>query len=207
MPCLPNVILDFDGTLVLQNSSRILESVIFTEIANSRGAMLRRIYESRSGAINALFAAITRLARGRDGRLLLLLGLTRHLIRGKEQSVFERTAERLELTPEIAKLYTQPFIILSNGLEPIIQAFLRRHPELYCRMVSASSALITRGGLRISLRSPSSKATILYQCRPYRYVTDHAHEALILEAALPWHNSVSVEDLPDGRRLYMLSAS
>ena len=46
----------------------------------------------------------------------------------------------------------------------------------------------------------------LCQCGRYGYVTDHAHEALIFEAALPWPNSVSVEDLPDGGRLYTLSA-
>ena len=55
-------------------SIRFIPCRVQLRSANLRSAMLRRIYESRSRAIKAPFASITRLAHERKASLLLLLG-------------------------------------------------------------------------------------------------------------------------------------
>ena len=185
------LILDFDGTLVVENSSRVFCEVVLEAHRSFTNWLLQRLTGGRLAPIGyAIFGTLGRVLGGRDAKLLVLLWLNRHYLKNHGDEVSLATARRLTLNLALVNEYHQPFEILSTGLEPIIQSFLAIHPEVTCITVTASTC--TFGARTAShLLNLADKITWLSQLQSARYYTDYDHEATLLAATLADRVSVS----------------
>jgi len=197
-----STIIDFDGTLVYENSSRVLEQVILEQSASP---LTQVLYHSRfARSKNLAFATLSRLLGRRDARLFVLLWLSRQLLRHQGPYIYQLTAQRLTPNTELAVYTTQPFIVLSTGLQPVIEAYLRLNPQLPCTSVIASRVPLALRHFH-HLLPPRAKLTSLIYHRHYQYFTDYEDEANLLEARLPWSHQRSIHQLKNGTTIHILT--
>ena len=193
------LVFDFDGTLVLENSSRLLVAELFKR----RTTIMQRVgYAMIYGRLKpfgyVVFGAFSRVLDGRDMRLMFTLWLYRSHIRHDGGDVFRKVARRLTLNTTLANDYVKPFIILSTGMSPIIEAWLALHPVLTCTNVVAS----TYGQQYGRLITVGAKVAPLTAIDNFVYFTDYDHEAYLVRNAFA--NRCRMEQVD---RLYRLETT
>lgn len=183
-------VLDFDGTLVRENSSHVLIDLLIERAANRperQAAWL--LHGPVQRPVRMLFNLLGLARGGRDLRLAWALWAFRRTLTADAQTVFATVAGRLTLNPVLAEVYAQPFVVASLGLRPIIEAFAALHPELPMGQIYASE--YRRGDSRWLLRlsTPRAKVRLLTDLAPTLYLTDYDREALRLQrtATRPYH--------------------
>ena len=171
-------ILDFDGTLVRENSATVLMDVLIERAANRPerwAAWLLRGPIQRP--VRMLFALLGMARGGRDVRLAWALWAFRRTLTIDTRSVFATVAGRLTLNPALAEVYAQPFAVASLGLRPVIEAFAALHPELPIGRIYASDYRRDKSRWRLRLSTPRAKVRLLMDLAPARYLTDYGREA------------------------------
>lgn len=183
-------ILDFDGTLVRENSSHVLIDILIERAANRaerQAAWL--LHGPVQRPVRMLFHLLGMARGGRDMRLAWTLWAFRRTLTDDAQTVFAAVAGRLTLNPVLAEVYAQPFVVASLGLRPVIDAFAALHPELPIGQIYASEYRRDRSRWLLRLSTPGAKVRLLTDLAPALYLTDYDREALRLQrsAARPYH--------------------
>ena len=109
------ILLDFDGTLVKENSSRLLEKVLICSIQNSflKKLFMVLLFSRASLVINVGFAFLTKLRYGADVRRRFLLYLLPKLQRDINMiNAAKLVAKMLTLNTNLMKLVE----ILKNSI-------------------------------------------------------------------------------------------
>jgi haloacid dehalogenase-like hydrolase len=182
-------ILDFDGTLVRENSSNVLIDILIDRAANRperQAAWLLRGPVQRP--VRMLFTLLGMARGGRDLRLAWALWMFRRTLAVDAQILFAAVAGRLTLNPVLAEVYVQPFVVASLGLRPVIEAFAALHPELPIGHIYASEYRRDKSRWLLRLSTPRAKVRLLTGLAPALYLTDYDREALRLQrtAARPY---------------------
>jgi len=183
-------ILDFDGTLVRENSSNILIDILVERATNRperRAAWL--LHGPIQRPLRMLFSLLGLASGGRDLRLAWALWAFRRTLTADAQTVFTTVASRLTLNPVLADVYAQPFVVASLGLRPVIDAFAALHPELPIGRIYASEYRRGKSRWLLRLSTPHAKVRLLTNLAPALYLTDYDQEALLLQrtATRPYH--------------------
>lgn len=175
-------ILDFDGTLVRENSSNVLIDILMERAANRperQAAWLLRGPVRRP--VRMLFTLLGMACGGRDLRLAWALWAFRRTLAVDAQMVFAAVAGRLTLNPMLAEIYAQPFVVASLGLRPVIDAFAASHPELPIGHIYASEYCQDKSRWLLRLSTPRAKVRLLTDLAPTLYLTDYDQEAIWLQ--------------------------
>ena len=160
-------ILDFDGTLVRENSSNVLIDILIERAANRaerQAAWLLRGPIRRP--VRMLFTLLGMATGGRDLRLAWALWVFRRTLTLDAQIVFATVAGRLTLNPVLAEVYAQPFVVASLGLRPVIDAFAELHPELPIGRIYASEYRRDEPRWLLRLSTPRAKVRLLTDLAP-----------------------------------------
>ena len=171
--------LDFDGTLVLENSSRLLVQQLMAH-------PVRPVERVAAGLLNGPLQRVVRLGFNslallfgeRDLKLLAVLWLFRRTLIEREAEILRAVAGQLTLNTALSESYAEPFVIVSTGLRPLIVTFLNLHPELVCSGVFASELMVARS-VRVRLLSMRAKLRILRAQQSKLYYTDYEKEAIL----------------------------
>ena len=198
-------ILDFDGTLVRENSSNVLIDILIERAANRaerHAAWLLRGPIRRP--VRMLFTLLGMATGGRDLRLAWALWVFRRTLTLDAQIVFATVAGRLTLNPVLAEVYAQPFVVASLGLRPVIDAFVELHPELPIGHIYASEYRRDESRWLLRLSTPRAKVRLLTDLAPTLYLTDYNREAVRLQrtASLPYR----CERLPLDQTIWQVTA-
>jgi haloacid dehalogenase-like hydrolase len=204
MPSSGNV-LDFDGTLVRENSSHELIGLLIDRAASRterRAAWVLRGPFRRPARM--LFTLLGLARGGRDLRLAWTLWAFRRTLAVDAEQVFTSVAGRLTLNPVLADVYAQPFTVASLGLRPVIEAFAALHPELHIQRIYASEYHLNRSRRVLRLSTPRAKVRLLSGLAPTLYFTDYDWEARRLQrtASRPYH----CEPLPLDQAIWQVTA-
>ena len=176
-------VLDFDGTLVCENSSNVLVDILVERASRSERRAAWLLSGPARRPVRMLFTALAMASGGRDMRLAWALWAFRHTLTADPAEVFAAVAGRLTLNPVLAEMYDQPFVVASLGLRPVIDAFAALHPELLVERVYASEYRLDKSRWTLRLSTPRAKVRLLTTLAPARYLTDYDREALRLQRA------------------------
>lgn len=204
MQSLVNTYIDFDGTLVDENSSQSLISYLLIRARTPNQHVLALILNSPCAwLMDKILGLATRLT-GQDAKLWLVMIFFRTELVEAGEEIFTAVASALHLNPKLAHEYSRPFIIVSLGLQPIAERFVALHPELNCVGIYGSN-LAPEGRLfKPVLKKINFKLAYLSQVECLRYYTDYHHEAQVFKIALAGKHRITT--LPDTNRntLYLL---
>ncbi len=199
-----NTFIDFDGTLVYENSSQVLIDHLLSQANSPSQRALARLLNSRlRWLVTKTLGVATRLT-GKDTMLRLVLMVFRSEISESADEIFAAVAQKLHLNTKLSAEHSRPFTILSVGLQPLIEQFLLLHPELNCARAIGSSY---KSGSRNSspvIKTVNHKIIYLSRAKQIRYYTDYKHEADTFKAELK--GSYSIMTIPNTRHktLYLL---
>jgi hypothetical protein len=198
-------VLDFDGTLVRENSSNVLIDILVERAASRperRAAWLLRGPARRP--VRMLFTLLGMARGGRDLRLAWALWAFRRTLTADARTVFATVAGRLTLNPVLAEVYARPFVVASLGLRPVIDAFAELHPELPIGHVYASEYRRVKSRWLLRLSTPRAKVRLLTDLAPALYLTDYDREALRLQRTAA--RSYQCEPLALDRGIWQVTA-
>jgi hypothetical protein len=197
-----NSYVDFYGTLVRENSSRVLKSLLFERARTRRQKAVTWWCEGPlSRLANLGFIILGMLMGGIDARLLVVLWAYRDLLAHQGLLIFREAAQRLTLNQDVLFKSEQPIAIISLGLTPVIEAFLELHPEIKVSKIVASQFSASRRGPKVHLNSIADKIKHIPLGSPAEYYTDYLHEVQMLQAIYS-HISVSKLQLPEAGLIY-----
>ena len=167
-------ILDFDGTLILENSSRILELEIMKKLPNSLQNLLYPIF---FGGMKVFFNKVWGFISivffsNRDFRLFIFLVLTRKYFLNSQIDIYTTVSQKITFRPEILKTINNDTIILSNGISDLIKHILHMH-GIKVKVIASN---IDKFKIS-SLNNFSYKFSILNSFKNFYYITDDILEA------------------------------
>jgi len=178
------VVFDFDETLVIENSSRVLEKVMFARYAGRfRPAIGWIFFGGGRRCANALSLIVGSLTRRRiDWRLIAFLRIMNRSTSDQLTAMCEVAAA--ELTPNMEAIgylsRESQIIVASCGLAPVIDAFFSKF-EMDALVLRASEVTVTTSGrIRINLIEPRDKSGVLQVIPALHFVTDDRTEAQIV---------------------------
>lgn len=175
-------VVDFDGTLVRENSSHVLIDLLIGRAASRSERLAAWLLAGPAQRPVRMLFHLLGLARGgRDVRLAWTLRAFRRTLAADAEAVFATVAGGLTLNPALAEVYAQPFVVASLGLRPVIDAFAALHPELPISHVYASEYRQDKSRWLLRLSTPRAKVRLLTHLEPALYLTDYAREALWLQ--------------------------
>jgi len=186
MSRLNKTFVDFDGTLVLENSSRILMETLMEHAttkperltARALGGSLQRVFRVALGVVS-------RVTGDRDLALVLVLWAFRETFVANGDEIIADVAHKLTLNGSLEDVYAEPFSIASAGLRPVIEAFLQRYPHLPVIKVYASELLVDGAKLRLKLLTMRGKLRALLRDDTRSYFTDYDREARMYGRRVP----------------------
>lgn len=183
---MPNtLIFDFDGTLVVENSSRVLEKVMFESYTGRlRPPIQWTFFGGGRRWVNAMSITVGRLTGRRiDWRLTVFLRIMNRRTSNQFASLCEIAAA--ELTPNtevVGRLGREsPIIVASCGLAPVIDAFFSRLGVDAFVLRASGVTVTTSGRILLALLEPRDKSAVLQGIPALHYVTDDREEALIVK--------------------------
>ena len=180
-----NTFIDFDGTLINENSSQMLIEHLFARASTKKQRGLVWLMSSRiSWIITKPLGVAARLSGEKDTQLWLVLMFFRKELYVAGNEITSTVARSLHLNPRLNNEYHQPFIILSVGLEAIIDQFLLLHPELNCANAYGSKIDLSGQSWWPRLKNINHKLHYLSNANRPRYFTDYWHEADVFRASL-----------------------
>jgi len=176
-------ILDFDGTLILENSSRILELEIMKKLPNSLQNLLYPIFFGRMKILfNKVWGFISIVFfSNRDFRLFVFLVLTRKYFLNSKIDIYTNVSKKITFRKEILKSINNDTIILSNGIYDLIKHILNRN-GINVKVIASN---IDRFKIS-SLNNFSYKFSILNSFKNFYYITDDVLEAKYICKRYKW---------------------
>lgn len=197
-----NSYLDFDGTLVRENSSVVLTSILFTRARTRRQRLVTWWCTGPLRRVATLsFMTLSLILGGIDAKLLVVLWAFRDLLADQGNLIFNETASRLTLNTDVLARIDQPTTILSLGLAPVIEAFLGLNPDIQVATLVASEFSASRRGPKVKLLSIGDKVKHLHLSGETAYLTDYDHEVSVLQAIYP-RLKVTKLELPEAGIIY-----
>jgi hypothetical protein len=175
---------DFDGTLVVENSTRLLEREMFAAYrGRSRRVLAWLFFGGGSAYVTGLSSVIGRVVGRRiDWRFVLFLLVTRGRFTQDVGPMCDAVAARLRLNTRLRGVVTSEgrLMIVSCGCGPVIERFIGCS-GIDAVVVDASDLWQGRSG-RVSarLREPRDKVAALLTIRAREYVTDSLGEARLV---------------------------
>lgn len=173
-----DIILDFDGTLVLNNSARKFESITFKYNKSMKRHIIYLIFFSDISKIfNKIFAFISiLLLKGKDFRLYLYVLMSQNTIIDNFDKITNIVASDLALN---TKLYDEcrdkKITVLSKGFVVIIEKFLKAN-NIKCDRIVGSNIGINGDKIYFSLLSFENKMNYLEELYNFIYYTDSISE-------------------------------
>ncbi len=195
-----SVVLDFDGTLIAENSTRVLERVIFSSYDGGRRGLIDWLYFGNGQRIlNILLAILHRFTRRNiDWRFLLFFKSIGAKIPTSFDGVIAETASRLTLNKDLLVTLEgyQEIAILSCGMSLVIDEFCKGLDMNITLLAASNFSLEADGRNRINLLEPKDKISILLRHPSKLYITDDAVEAAIIATAFgrTEHRSFSISE-------------
>jgi hypothetical protein len=205
MPASRNIFIDFDGTLVLENSSRVLMDTLLASPSSRPERLLAGVLTGRwRRPVRFGLAVAGRLVGERDLELILmLLAYRRTIVRDGEQ-IFAGVAARLTLNTDLQTVYSRPFGIASTGLRPVIEAYLVMHPELHCTAVFASNVARDTGRYAVRILPLRAKIRALDAFNSTSYFTDYDKEVKLFQRRSQGNSKVKRLKNPAGQTVFHL---
>ena len=153
------ILLDFDGTLVKENSSRLLEKVLINSIQNSflKKLFMVLLFSGASLVINVGFVFLTRLCHGADVRRRFLLYLLPKLQRDINMinaaklvaKMLTLNINLMKLANELTKDYGKDVIIVSSAMDVIIEEFISaKIKDIYKNNLNIVAVYATRTAVK-----------------------------------------------------------
>jgi hypothetical protein len=170
-----NIIVDFDETLIFENSSRVFEKVLFDQSNGITRFLLRSLFFGKVSPLTNRVLGIFSLLflGGRDMRLLFFLIVFKETIRRNSDFLIEQTITFLNINPELnTELQKGDIIILSRGICEIITSFLERNNFLFTKVIGSKLSKHQATGL-LTLRD---KLFFLRDIKEFCYYTDDENE-------------------------------
>ena len=175
----PKLLLDFDGTLVLENSSRLLMNELFSQSHSAPQLILRWLLRGKLRRLFELLLAVaSRLYGCRDTQLVIVMMFFREDMTAHSNEIFDRVAGKLTLNLQLKEYFESDFEIVSTGLEPLIGRYLLLHPNLRVSGVVASMYDAKSGP---QLMPIGQKVDVLKKYSSWRYITDYDYEATLIQ--------------------------
>lgn len=200
-----NTYIDFDGTLIRENSSQVLMDYLLDR-PTTRGqrALALILHSPLNWLITKLLGLATRATGEKDAKLRLILMFFRNELSHSADKIFNDVARELHLNPQLSTEYRRPFIILSVGLQPLIEHFLALNPQLNCVGIYGSKIDFDGHTSKPVLKSMSHKLDHLSQAKRPRYFTDFRTEAQLFQSALSGTHHITTMPDPGHNTLYLL---
>jgi hypothetical protein len=176
-----NLVMDFDGTLVVENSTRVLERLAFDHyVGKLPGAVNWIFFGAARRWLNASSSILGRISGRRiDWRFVLFLRIVSGRTSRSFELLCEDTASGLTINIHVLDSLDSPqqLEIISCGLTPVIAHFVRT-ASLDAKILAGSS-LVERPGGRISAKmlEPRDKISVLASIPNLEYLTDDEQEA------------------------------
>jgi hypothetical protein len=176
-------ILDFDGTIILENSSRMLELETMKKLPNSLQNLIYPIFFGKMkvffnkvwGFISIVFFS------NRDFRLFIFLVITRKYFLNSKIDIYKTVSEKITFRPDILKTINNDTIILSNGISDLIKYILHSHG------ISVKVIASNIDKFKISsLNNFSYKFSVLNSFKNFYYITDDILEAKYICKRYKW---------------------
>ena len=190
-----NLVLDFDGTLVIENSTRVLERIVFNSYVGKMPDAINWIFfGAGSFYISALSSILGRVSRRHiDWRFLIFLRIVGGHTSQRIDSMFDDAASRLTLNARLLEDFASNdrIMIISCGLAPMIDSFVRR--SLIDAVLLKGSKFTERssGKISVELLEPRDKISVLLGIPTLEYVTDDTREAQLVAKNLKRSNGLS----------------
>jgi len=177
-------ITDFDGTVILENSSRVFEKIILKHSHKNRYLTYLMFFSKFEKYFDYLFHLISNMTSKTDLRLQIFLILQQEIIKKEYSTIIDEVTHSLNINKKVyLKIKKKEFAILSNGLYPIIKKFSKYH-KLNPKCIIASKGAIQNGRLVINLRSLKDKTKYLQDIRSFIYLSDNHKEITDMMSAL-----------------------
>jgi len=174
------LIVDFDKTIVTENSSRVLEREVFNSLKTPfRRCILYIIFFSPLKVFtNIFFYLIALLFYDRqDLRLRAFMSMCKKEFMADKDLYFKATSQKLTFNGKILKYLGEgDFVILSNGIRDIIVSFLDSR-GIGCSAVESS--LFSAG--KLALKNIHDKINYLAAKESFTYLTDDPKELSLLK--------------------------
>jgi hypothetical protein len=180
------LIVDFDGTLINENSTRVLEVVIFEAYVGRCRRILHWSFFGLGEYFTNRFANLLTLASRRqiDWRFRLFLRLCGARLSRPLGELIDDAASRLTLNEALLQTLVrdEPTLILSCGCAQVIEAFLRTS-NLNAYLLKASQLRLNKSGRpQVEMVEPRDKVAILLEFSKLKYVTDDRYEAELVSS-------------------------
>lgn len=197
----PKLIVDFDNTLVIGNSSENFEKICIKNYSVVLSCLLNFIFFSPFRYITDRFLALISkiFFERKDLRLYIFLKFFYKKEKNYYVSVFNVLARCLQKNELLYKKITSHFYIASCGLKPIIESFIEIH-DLDADIIIGST--IKRNPIS-GILSVSQKIQYLSKLHSYIYFTDSFKEAEVLRKNYDSNCSLFIENF-NGMLIYRL---
>jgi hypothetical protein len=187
------VVLDFDGTLIKENSSRLFEECLIKRIKNPilKQFLILILFSRLSLFVDAVLAMISRMINTYDLRRKIIVESVCKWIGIQEvKECIKLTAKSLNANDRlfrIATLYQDKLLILSNGLDLIIHEFLKVR-GLNVKAIFADSLIINENCVQILHRIGIKGKKMILRNLSYHheiiYITDDLKEYNMLKKSV-----------------------
>lgn len=168
-------IVDFDGTLVQQNSSRVLEKEIYNFIESflQQKVLYFLYFSSFSSFFNLCRLLLSKLfADGVDLRLKSFVFFSSFTFKKYQDEILDACVKKLTLNQDLLSEVEGSFIIASLGLNCVIHRVVN-HYRLPVKEVFSS---VMDEKLSLSMKNYNAKIAFLNQYNAFEYITDDPKE-------------------------------
>lgn len=181
-----DIILDFDGTFILENSSRLFEDITFEYNKSTLRPFVYIIFFSDiSNIFNKIFVFISfLLLKGKDFRLYLYVTMSQNTISTNFNDIMNKVVSNLTLNTKLYNEYKDKKVtILSKGFFIIIEKFLKTK-DIKCDKIVGSNIGTNGDKIYLNLLSFESKMNYLKELYNFMYYTDSMSEIRYIDRML-----------------------
>lgn len=172
-----HVLIDFDGTLIKNNSSRVLEKHILLRADGWQSVLLKLLFFNRLFIWFDKFFSFMSIYFFDyiDARLLLFLKLTKDVYKYKSKDINLDVVKSLLINKDLYNNYKSDYpIILSKGLDTIILECIKFNKLKRLKIVS--SKIDFEPKVNFELMNNAKKITYMREHLPCLYLTDDVAE-------------------------------
>lgn len=173
-----DIVLDFDGTLVLENSSRLFENITYKyNDTMTRYFIYIIFFSSMSKIFNRIFRFVSIiLLKEIDIRLYIYTYMSKKTITDNFEKIIDDVSSNLSLNKELYEKHKDKEItILSRGIVDIIERFSKHKNIKYNRIIGSKIELIG-DKIHFNILSFEDKVKYLENFNNFIYYTDSMSE-------------------------------
>ncbi len=179
--------LDFDWTLICENSSRKLEEIIYKNLENNfwKKMIYFIFFSGFSKIFSIMFAGISRFFyEKKDLRLYIFLKITQKELIKNQEKIFQELSQKLIYNKEIYNyIIGKNFSLISNGIDIVIEKFIILD-SLKVEKIFASTLKMYDWKISLDLKNFANKLWILQKIDEFEYLTDDYDEVLFLQSGI-----------------------